>query len=368
MKRKRRIRRWLMTGLEAFLLAILLLILARHMPGFAAVYVRRVYPLLAGSLGRFWSLVPFSAVELLLYLFVIVWVVLLVKGLAGLLRRKKEAGLKLAERLAALFQTAAVLFLVYVLGCGINYSAPAFSDLYGYSKAAYTKEELALVCEMLTERLIDLADEVPRDETGFMVLEADTGQKVLSAIQALGEECPALAMVKAAPKRVLISPILSCQQLTGVYSPFTIEANYNRDMVSYNVPFTMGHELSHLAGFMREDEANFISWLALERAEDVTLRCSAAMMAWIYCCNELHDLDYEKWEALNAELPKAVSMEFEANSAFWKRYESRVSEKAQKVNDSYLKAHGQTEGLMTYDRVTALIVQEMLRRQQGFPD
>lgn len=45
------------------------------------------------------------------------------------------------------------------------------------------------------------------------------------------------------------------QQLCGVYSPFTVEANYNGDMPDYNVPHTLCHELSHLKGFMREDEA-----------------------------------------------------------------------------------------------------------------
>jgi len=42
--------------------------------------------------------------------------------------------------------------------------------------------------------------------------------------------------------------------------PFTFEANVNVDIPPYQIPSTMLHELSHLRGFMREDEANFISY------------------------------------------------------------------------------------------------------------
>ena len=64
------------------------------------------------------------------------------------------------------------------------------------------------------------------------------------------------------PKKLAVSEVLSYQGLTGIYLPFTIEANYNGDMTAYNIPFTVCHELSHLRGFMEEREANFIAFLA----------------------------------------------------------------------------------------------------------
>ncbi|KAI4439854.1 hypothetical protein C824_002341 [Schaedlerella arabinosiphila] len=78
----------------------------------------------------------------------------------------------------------------------------------------------------------------------------------------LAEEYPDLKGYYPHPKPVCISEILSYQNLSGVYSPFTIEANFNADMIDYNIPFTLCHELSHLRGFMQEEEANFIAFLA----------------------------------------------------------------------------------------------------------
>ena len=74
-------------------------------------------------------------------------------------------------------------------------------------------------------------------------------------------------------------------------------------MTAYNIPFTTCHELSHLRGFMQEAEPDL-----------------------------------------------------EANSTFWDAYEGRISEAADKINDTYLKANGQADGVQSYSRMVDLIV------------
>jgi len=48
----------------------------------------------------------------------------------------------------------------------------------------------------------------------------------------------------------------------GVYFPFTGEANVNISMPHTSIPFTACHEMAHQIGFAREDEANFIAYIA----------------------------------------------------------------------------------------------------------
>lgn len=52
---------------------------------------------------------------------------------------------------------------------------------------------------------------------------------------------PSLAGYYPQPKELLISEILSYQGLTGIYLPFTVEANYNGDMPAYDKPFTFAN-------------------------------------------------------------------------------------------------------------------------------
>ena len=93
------------------------------------------------------------------------------------------------------------------------------------------------------------------------------------------------------PKPILNTWILSVQQTTGVYSPFTVEANYNRDIAYYDIPFTICHELSHLRGYMQEEEANFIGVLATIGADDLYFNYSGYVSAWVYAGNALARID-----------------------------------------------------------------------------
>ena len=153
-----------------------------------------------------------------------------------------------------------------------------------------------------------------------------------------------------------MSQILSYQQLTGVYSPFTVEANYNRHMISYNKPFTMCHELSHLRGFMREDEANFIAYIACMASDDIDFNYSGALTGWVYATNALYKVDEVSYHMLYERLLPEVKAELAANSAFWDSYDGKIAEAADKVNDTYLKANNQTDGVQSYSRMVDLML------------
>ena len=68
------------------------------------------------------------------------------------------------------------------------------------------------------------------------------------------------------------------QELCGVYSPFTIEANYNNSMPACTIPFSTCHELAHLGGFMEEEEANFIAYLACMESKSFDFQYSGSLM------------------------------------------------------------------------------------------
>ena len=179
----------------------------------------------------------------------------------------------------------------------------------------------------------------------------------------LAETYPVLFGHYPQAKPVMLSEILSVQQCTGVYSPFTVEANYNRDMVSYNVPHTICHEMSHLRGFMREDEANFIGYLACLGSEDADYRYSGYLLGWIYAGNALAKVDYDAYVENYGMLSDEIQADLDANHRFWDRYEGKVAEVQEKVNDAYLKANGQAEGVKTYGRVVDLMVLDFQYRK-----
>ena len=122
------------------------------------------------------------------------------------------------------------------------------------------------------------------------------------------------------------------------------------------IPFTACHELSHLRGFMQEQEANFIAFLACSRSGEDAFAYSGYLSGWIQCMNVLYKTDYDVWSEVRSLLPEEAEADLKLNREFWAKYDGTIAEVSNKVNDTYLKANGQKEGVKSYNRMVDLIV------------
>lgn len=331
---------FLMAGSVMLLLGVLIRMTAQYVPGFADWYGEYIYSVLAGTIGRVGGFFPFSVAEAGLYILIIFCLFYSVK-----FRRKPG---KLLSR--GVFLTE-VLFFSYIVCCGVNYYRTPFSEYAGIERRESSKEELEELCRYLTEKVNGYEVYAGKSLTLKEYNEAGT-----EAMEKLGKEYPVLRGFYPRPKALGISWILSVQQLAGIYAPFTIEANYNRDMVPYNIPHTLCHELSHLKGFMREDEANFIGYLACIEAEKEEFRYSGYLMGWIYATNALAREDRDTYTEIYLMLDEKIRQDLRINSLFWNKYEGKVAQAADKVNDTYLKINNQEDGVKSYGRVVDLML------------
>lgn len=364
-----------MYGAVIFAASFLLLFLSRQNRELSEWYATHVYNRIVSIVGKVTGGFPFSVVEMLLYLVLLIlsigaiWIVIAVflqkirkehleehcKG-----RRKESWKEQCKGMLVNFWLFAAVLFLLYTLNCGINYQRKTFSELEGLQISAYSAEELKRVCQMLTDDVNTYADDMKRDAQGVMILDGNERAYAAEAMEKLGETYPEFAGEYPLPKPLAGSWILSIQNLTGIYSPFTVEANYNKDMTDYNIPFTMCHELSHLRGFMEEKEANFIAYLACMESDQAEFRYSGSLLGWIYCTNVLYKVDYDAYQEIRAELSDEALNDLRANREFWAAYDGTVARVSESINDGYLKANGQEEGVEGYDRMVDLMVAYLL--------
>lgn len=182
------------------------------------------------------------------------------------------------------------------------------------------------------------------------------GELGQEAMANLGADFPQLGGWYPYTKPLLNPRLLSVQQLTGIYSPFTIEANYNSEMPFYNIPHTICHELSHLKGYMREDEANFIGYLACIGSDAEAFQYSGYLTGWVYAGNALAKADFEGYCRLYEQLDPQAIEDLGENNRFWDQFEGTVAEVSTKVNDTYLKAHSQTDGVKSYGRMVDLML------------
>lgn len=377
-KKNNRIKHRIAVAAILLILSAALMITAAKMPESAEWYSEHIYPFLVSVAGRLWGRFPFSVSEAGLYILLAAMflsVVIMAVRIWRLRKRKDRGGNSgedsqensnsesvetlpeiVASWLSKVLLAVGMLAFLYTTCCGINYHRRSFSEEEGIETDRYTAEELKEVCLWLTDQVNTFADQVSRDDRGVMELDDREGRGAVEAMYGLAETFSALEGYYPQPKKVAVSEILSYQGLTGVYSPFTVEANYNGDMTAYNIPFTMCHELSHLRGFMQEEEANFIGFLACIRSERTDFQYSGYLSGWVYCMNALYRTDRDGWQEVRQLLAGAAEPDLAANSEFWDSYEGKISCTADKINDTYLKANGQADGVQSYSRMVDLIV------------
>ena len=350
--------KWALPFLPA-LAAVLLLWVCRSFPLYTElVHARIVYPVLASVLAFLNGIGSFSFTELLT-LFSVPLLVLIVLLVRRYIRRavdRKRAGGRVAR--GAVWCVCSV-FLLYTVMHGVNFYRAPMSVLYGLDMSAKSPEFLQQTVAALAQICSGLREQLAEDENGVMRLENGREDCLLRADEALERSRtlhPLLRGNGAKPKWVMVSELWSYTGITGFYMMPLCEANVNTAQPDFGVPFTVAHELAHTCGFAREDEANFAAFLLCSASEDPEYAYSGYLMAYIYCANALFDYDLDMWEEARAYLSEDVRRDLADQRDYWNAHKGAVELFSTSVNDAFLKAQGQEDGVLSYDRVVALIL------------
>lgn len=178
-------------------------------------------------------------------------------------------------------------------------------------------------------------------------------------MQMLAEKHPVLdRSLYSAPKPVAMSRIMSYAGISGVFFPFTLESNINVNEPFFMFPVTMAHELAHQCGFMQEDEANFIAYLACKQLDDPTMLYSGLFLAFKHSISALEEINPELAAEITSSLSQAVLRDILQNEQYLARYEGIISNISNTVNDLYLKTNNQADGVDSYARMVDLLLAE----------
>ncbi len=344
---------WL--SLSLILFGLVLSLLSRYIDGFADGYYTYVYRYLSVVFAFVFNLVPFSVAEISLYMLCLLLIGSILYGTLVIPRKKGQIKGYWAKVGCNGLLILSTIFFVFIIFCGINYQKTSFASKEGFNEKQYGVEELKEVCEYLTGKI----NEVGEKDISFTNLR----QNSRVAMKELSKTYTSLTGYYPKPKYMLFAELLSYQQVSGVYSFYTVEANYNSDMPVYQQPFVMCHELAHLKGIMKEEEANFVAYLACRNSQNSAFQYSGAMTAYSYCMNELYSYDKDAYMEIRGKLCDRANQDIENKHVFWDKYEGTISNLQTKVNDAYLKANSQVLGASSYNEVVALIVNDYLRKK-----
>ena len=346
--------------------SFLLILAGSRFPDFAEGYATTVYPVLSLGINRLTSLAPVSLAEWATALFVLAVLLYLIVSAVRIIKSRGRR-LACAGRAALnLLCAASVLYSAFVLSCGMNYYRHTFAQVSGLTVAPSSKAELETLCAELADSANRLRGQVKTDENSVMKLSFDdiagTAKEAESIYGGLEKDYPTLQKGYGPPKPVINSRLMSYCNITGIFFPFTFEANVNADIPDYSIPAVMCHELTHLRGYMREDEANFVAYLACRQSGNTDFEYSGTMLAFVYAGNALYAADPDAGGKVYAGLSDGVRRDFAANSEYWQQFEGPVAETASKVNDTYLKSNSQDDGVKSYGRMVDLLLADYRHR------
>lgn len=338
--------------------SLLLTLYARFNLNFAEFYALKIYPVFAGSISFFSSKIKFSLAEFIIIVLIIAILIYFLVTLSSTIIKKSPRYFKsFFLNISALLS---IIYFLFVLFCGINYYRHEFTYYSGLEIKESSAGELINLCEILINDANKTRARLTTSSDGTAdLLDIDyygTSERAQKAFDKISGVYNVLQGNYPPPKLVMFSNVMSHMQITGMFFPFTFEANVNADIPPYQVPSVMLHELSHLRGFMREDEANFISYLACINSGFDDFAYSGTMLALSYSMNALYYDDYDAFLSLYDNYSEDVRSDLEYSSNYWKQFETKIAEISSKVNDSYLKANNQDDGVKSYGRMVDLLL------------
>lgn len=352
-----------------FLASFLILWFCQKNPAFTEhVFSRGIYKWYAIITGHITGWIPFSLMELGILCMPVIFLGAIIILICQLMKQKKEWRKTLYNWISGFLMMIGIVFSWLIVTCTINYSRYTFGEISGLEIQPTSSQELYEVCIQLAEQANQLRRKIPfTDEAGVMILSNDSVRmlslRAQAAYQKLNEIYPVFDYKAPPSKPVFFSRFMSYTDLVGVYCPFTMETNINIDVADYSIPSTICHEMAHYYGFMREDEANFISYLVCMQSESIEFQYSGVIMALIHAGNQLARVDMELYSALIQSYEKGVLLDLRDNSNYWNELkDNKIKEVSIQVNDAYLKLNHQEDGVKSYGRMVDLLL--ALYRQQ----
>lgn len=327
-----------------------------------AVYARGIRPAVVEPIASLVALSPHSVGEVMLLASIAGAAFLLARGVVRVARRR--VGLRAALGVGARRSLAlgGVLYFAFQLTFGIGHARLPFAEIAGLDVRPADVATLRQVCS-------DLAGRAARCRPDSLALEAGWEDSVAIAYDEAGRELAVLAGPRPAIRRPWISRLLVLSSITGIYSPFTAEPHVAAGLPDSLVPFVAAHEVAHLRGFAREDEANFIAWWVGSRSPDQKLAYSSELQAFRYAWARLRQVDPMAGEEVWRGLDEDVRGDTEAIWRFWQRQPEvahrTLSAVSNAVNHAYLQSAGHADGVRSYGRMVDLLVAAL--REDGGP-
>ncbi|MFM2139648.1 MAG: hypothetical protein RJA57_1955 [Bacteroidota bacterium] len=318
-------------------------------------YSRGIYPVIAQVQRLLFGWIPFSVGDLF-YGFLLLVILYKTGSLIRVLFRRRFT--------RAYFVTGlqqAIFFFLFVYVCfnalwGLNYNRRGIASQLALDIRPPTVAELDTLTARLQDRVNFYAGFVSEAQRDTFNRKRQLFQGAVEAYAVAEQRHPFLRYRKRSVKPSLFSYLGNYLGFQGYYNPFTGEGQVNTTVPRFLEPFVTTHEIAHQLGYAKENEANFVGYLACRLSPSYAFRYSVYYDMYHYALGELYQVDSNRVHAYRNTVHPQVRADEKEHRDFYRRYRNPVESLVMWGYGQFLKANNQPAGKRSYNEVVSWLV------------
>lgn len=317
-------------------------------------YSTGIYPFISIFLWYLFGWLPFSIGDIL-YGVVSIWLLLKIARTIKSAFRNELFFRGFITGVQRLIVSLLLIYIIFNVLWGINYNRKGIASQLGLTVEKYTVNELKTLNGILLRKVNASSDSLLQKPAVAMSNE-EIFIRSLSAYKELNKQYSFLNFHPTSVKKSLWGWLGNYFGFLGYYNPFTGEGQINTNIPRFLHPFTNCHEIAHQLGYAKENEANFVGYLAAASSEDLYFHYSAYLEIFLYANHNLFYIDSVAAISLLKELHPAVKKDLKEWQQFISSYENPFEPVIKWIYGKYLENNQQPSGMLSYDEVTGFLI------------
>ena len=318
-------------------------------------YTYGAYPLISKVQRALFGWIPISIGDLF-YVFLILVLIYRTVLFVRLLIKRKLVRRHLTAGLQQIIFFFLFIYVTFNLLWGLNYNRKGISYQLGIEVRPYSVSELDTLTSALQVQLNSYAAQVnPAQRDSFDRKKTLFNEATDAFKQAAGAHS-FLAYNTRSVKPSLFSYLGNYLGFQGYYNPFSGEAQVNTTIPRFLEPFVTAHEIAHQLGYGKENEANFVAFLACRHYESLVFKYSMYFDMYNYSIGELYRRDTAMARKKQQQLHPQVLKDVREFRDFYQKHRNPVETFVMWGYGHYLKANNQPGGKQTYNEVVAWLI------------
>lgn len=338
----------------ALLLVVVIKIFSLNKNWVGNLYTSEFYFFFSQFLRFLFGWIPFSVGDIL-YLFVGCWLLWkLIKNIR-LLFQKKLTGKMILVKTLNLILALTFVYIIFNIFWGINYNRAGIAGQLSLTHLRYDTSDLLMIRQLLLQKvnftktsLINNHETYPSKRELF--------KRARKSYEEAQKKYPFLRFEHLSIKSSLYGKLGNYIGFTGYYNPFTGEAQVNTTVPKFLLPYIATHEMAHQIGYAKENEANFVGYLAAMNSTDTLFHYSTYLELFLYANREVYYFDSVSSKKSFELLVPGVKKDIAELRRFYLDHESFVEPWMTWLYGKYLKLNQQPQGMHSYNAVVGMLI------------